>query len=177
MKYLKSFLNIWFKVRSWVAVVSILGLGALNVATLIDDQMHKAAYGFLSGLVNHLPAETATKVLARSPTSVHQGLVKRLDVQKLKVHAISHRVMPKITRLATRSLASLPAKIVPVLGVPVTIGFTVWELTELCYMMKDFDDLNRFFDGQDADVDKVCGLKLPDAIAARWPPAQAVPAP
>lgn len=173
MKSLKSFLNIWFKVRSWVAVVSILGLGALNVATLIDDQVHKNAYNFLSKLVNHLPAETATRLLARSPTSVHQGLVKKLDVQKLKVHAISHRVAPRIARLTTRSLATLPAKLVPVLGAPVTIGFTVWELTELCYMMEDLDDLSRFFDGQVADADKICGLKVPASIAARWPPAQA----
>lgn len=177
MEFLRGFLNIWLKVRSWVALVSILGLGALNVATLIDDQVHKNAYNFLSKLVSHLPAEAATKLLARSPTSAHQGLVKKLDVQKLKVHAISHRMAPRVAKLATRSLAAIPAKIVPVLGVPVTIGFTVWELTELCYMMKDLDDLNRFFDGQVADVGKVCGLKLPDAITARWPSAQAVPIP
>lgn len=177
MEFLRVFLNIWLKLRRWVAVFSILGLSALNVATLIDDQMHNNAYKFLSKLVNHLPAETATKLLARSPTSVHQGLVKRLDVQKLKVHTISHQMAPRVAKLATRSLAAIPAKIVPVLGAPVTIGFTVWELTELCYMMKDLDDLSRFFDGQVPDVGMVCGLKLPDSIAARWPSAQSGPIP
>lgn len=177
MLILRGGLNLWLKVRSWVAVVSILGLGALNVATLIDDQVHKNAYSFLSKLVNYLPVETATKLLARSPTSVHQGLVKKLDVQKLRVHAISHRMAPRVVRVATRSLATLPVRVAPFVGAAASVALTVWELAELCYMMKDIDDLSRFFDGQVADVGKVCGLKLPDSIAARWPPAQANPIP
>lgn len=177
MEFLRGFLNIWLKVRSWVALVSILGLGVLNVATLIDDQVHKSAYNFLSKLVSHLPAETATKLLASSPTSMHQGLAKKLDVQKLKVHAISHRMAPRVGRVAVRSLVTLPVRVAPFVGAAASVALTAWELTELCYMMKDLDDLNRFFDGQVADVGKVCGLKLPDEIASRWPSAQAVPIP
>lgn len=177
MEFLKIFSSVWLKVRSWVAIISISGLGALNFATLIDNEVHKSAYNFLHGLIGYLPSDAATKVLARSPTSVHQGLVKKLDVQKLKVHAISHRMAPRIGRLATRSLATLPAKLAPVLGVPVTLGFTIWELAELCQMMKDLDDLSLTFDIKVVDAGKICGLKVPDGIAARWPPAQAVPIP
>lgn len=177
MEFLRSFLNVWLKVRSWVAVISILGLGALNVATLIDDQVHKNAYNFLSKLVNYLPVEAAAKVLARSPTSVHQGLIKKLDVQKLRVHAISHRMAPRVGRVAARSLVTLPVRVAPFVGAAASVALTAWELTELCYIMKDLDDLNRFFDGQVADVGNVCGLKLPDEIASRWPSAQTVPIP
>lgn len=177
MEFLKIFSSVWLKVRSWVVIVSILGLGALNFATLLDNEVHKIAYNFLHGLISYFPSDTATKVLARSPTSVHQGLVKKLDVQKLKVHAVFLRMAPRVGRVAARSLVTLPVRVAPFVGAAASVALTVSELTELCYMMKDLDDLNRFFDGQVTDVGKVCGLKLPDAIAARWPPAQAVPIP
>lgn len=170
MEVVKRSSVLWSRIRSWVAAISILGLGVLNIATLLDHEVHRIAYNLLQGLIGHLPADTATKVLARSPTSIHQGLVKKLDVQKLKVRAISHRMAPRVGRVAARSLATLPVRVAPFAGTAASLAFTVWELTELCYMMKDLNDLNLIFDGQVGDVDKVCGLKVPFSISSKRPP-------
>ncbi len=161
----------WVRTKSWVAVISILGLGVLNVATLINHEVHETAYNVLRGLIGHFSSDSAAKILARSPTSVQQGLVAKInaqkikiDAQRLKVHAISHRMVPRIGKVAVRSLSTLPVRITPILGTAASIGLTAWELVELCHMMQDLDELSLFFDSQVGDVGKVCGLKVPFTI-------------
>lgn len=91
----------------------------------------------------------------------HQHLVNANRLRQDKVRAISSRMAPRIGGIATKSLASLPGRAAPYLGTAVSVGFTAWELTELCSLMNDLDELNIAFGQMFNDPNKVCGLPRP----------------
>ena len=81
-----SRVSIGGRIKFWIAISSILGLCSLNIATLIDDEIHTAAYGGLrSGLemLDDLLVHTglnavADRVTANGPTERRKTDVARV---------------------------------------------------------------------------------------------------
>lgn len=70
-------------------------------------------------------------------------------------------MVPRIGGIATKSLATLPGRVLPYLGVAASVAFTAWEIKELCDLMNDLDELNISFGNAFNDPNKVCGLPRP----------------
>ena len=91
----------------------------------------------------------------------HQQLTKASTDRQHKVRSISQRMAPRVGGIATKSLASLPGRAAPYLGTAASVVFTAWELSELCSLMNDLDELNIAFENNFSDPSKVCGLPRP----------------
>ena len=77
--------SIWGRIKFWMAVSSILGLGSLNVATLIDDEIHTAAYGGLRGglgMLDDLLVHTGLNAVADRVTKNSPTTIRTADVAK-----------------------------------------------------------------------------------------------
>lgn len=78
--------SIWGRIKFWMAISSIMGLGSLNVATLIDDGIHTAAYGGLrSGLemLDDLLVHTGLNALADTATAHSPTERRKTDVARV----------------------------------------------------------------------------------------------
>ena len=94
-------------------------------------------------------------------TDDHQQLINTNRLRQDKVRTISGRIVPKLGGVATKSLTTLPGRVLPYFGAAASIAFTAWELTELCDLMNDLDELNISFGNAFNDPNKVCGLPRP----------------
>lgn len=94
----------------------------------------------------------------------HQQLTKTSADRQHKVRSISQRMAPRVGGIATKSLASLPGRAAPYLGTAASVAFTAWELSELCSLMNDLDELDIAFGNNSSDPNKVCGLPRPTAF-------------
>jgi FtsZ-binding cell division protein ZapB len=94
-------------------------------------------------------------------TADHQQLSNKNQFRQDKVRAISGRMAPRIGGVATKSLATLPGRALPYIGVAASVAFTTWEIAELCNLMNDLDELNISFGNAFNDPNKVCGLPRP----------------
>jgi FtsZ-binding cell division protein ZapB len=91
----------------------------------------------------------------------HQQLSNKNQFRQDRVRTISGRMAPRIGGIATKSLATLPGRALPYIGVAASVAFTTWEIAELCNLMNDLDELNISFGNAFNDPNKVCGLPRP----------------
>lgn len=98
-------------------------------------------------------AQTAlakSKVALASSQKALASAKTELGVSKNKLNSIKNGVKsftPKVLRtagsIAAKSAATLPPRIIPVAGVAASVGFTVWEITELCGMVGYVNELHK----------------------------------
>jgi len=92
--------SLWQRVRMVVVISSILGLGALNIATLVSDELHAAGYSVLRAVLGSgLADETLTKLLSRSTTAKRKSDValatKTLMAEKSTLAATNRAILEK----------------------------------------------------------------------------------
>lgn len=95
----------------------------------------------------------------------HQQQVKTNRIRQEKLRAVSSRMAPRLGEIGTKSIATLPGRMAPYIGTAATVAFTAWELTELCNLMNDLDELNVTFSNAFNDPTKVCGLPRPTVFS------------
>ncbi len=147
----------------------ILGLGSLNVLTLINDQAHSAGFSFLKTVLAPALADaTMSRLLSQSPTekysaleSKHVELKKVSAVRSQAVKNISTRVARRAVANAGKNVASYAAEIVPFAGVAVITVLTISDLYDDCQTLKDLDELNAAFGHGTSNPCSVCGIKFP----------------
>jgi hypothetical protein len=157
-------------------ITLILGLGSLNVLTLINDRAHAAGVGLLKlVLMPVLPEATMSDLLSRSFAEKYKALEKshraleskHAELNKLSagrsqvVKNISARVIRRAIANAGKNVGSYAAEIVPVVGVAAIAALTISDLYDDCQTLKDINELNVAFGHETSDDSTVCGIKFP----------------
>ncbi len=168
--------RLWRISKILLFIAPILGLGSLNILTLINDQAHAAGVNFLKAvLAPALSEATMSRLLSHSPTEKYGALEKShralesKHVELKKVSAARSQVVKNIsTRVARRSIAnagknvaSYAAEIVPVVGVAAITALTISDLYDDCQTLKDINELNVAFEHETTDDNTACGIKFP----------------
>ncbi len=168
--------RLWQVSKVLLFIAPILGLGSLNVMTLINDQAHSAGVSFLKTVLAPVVAEaTLSRLLSQSPSEKYSALEKshktleskHVDLKKVSavrsqaVKNISTRVARRTAIGAAKNVASYPSKMIPVLGGPVITAMTIYDLYEDCQTMKDLNELDVAFEHGANNACSVCGMKFP----------------
>lgn len=66
----------------------------------------------------------------------------KLKTFKNGVKSFTPRVLRTAGSIAAKSVTTLPARSIPIAGAAASVGFTVWEITELCGMVGYVNELH-----------------------------------
>ncbi|MGJ0483781.1 MAG: hypothetical protein ACR65R_04500 [Methylomicrobium sp.] len=164
--------RLWRISRVLLFLATVLGLGSLNILTLVNSQAHAAGVSFLKtilapALAEDLLSQSLTEkysTLERSHKALkseHAELKKVSTSRSQIVKNISTRVARRVAVNAGKNVASYAAEIVPVVGVAAITALTVSDLYDDCQTLKDLNELNLNFEHEISDETTVCGIKFP----------------
>ena len=147
----------------------MLGLGALNVLTIVNDQAHAAGFNFLKSVLTPLVTEAnLSRMLSHSPTQKYKAIearnieLKRFSAMRSDtVKKVSTRIGHRAVANAAKNFYSLAEEIIPVVGVAVIVGLTVSDIYDDCQILKDLNALSNAFGLENEDETNVCGIKVP----------------
>ncbi len=183
---LKEIKNSWWsrlvRAKSIFLAISLVGLLATNIATLVSasthDFFHSAVWrvlaiggdAFADRAMRQSPqSQIEAKVKARTVelhtqnvelSEKNQKLVQQLDVNAKTAKATASKVYQRLEKGVARNTAALPAESVPYLGVGVTLAVTTLDLYDACATMSDMNSLLKMM-GQGEEKDDLCGRRLP----------------
>lgn len=167
----KEVKNSWWsslvKVKSMLLALSLAGLLATNIATLVSASAHD----FFHSVVWHILAirgeAFADGAMRQSSHSKNlelsvknQKLAEQLDVNAKTAKTTASKIYGRLKKGVLRNTAALPAESVPYLGIGVTLAVTTLDLYDACSTMSDINSLLKMM-GQGEEEDDLCGRKLP----------------
>jgi len=121
-------------IRRLVVLLTMIGLLILNVLTVTVSGVNS----LISGLVaSALGVATVTSVLQND----NKKLASKVAAQRSAAKRMGTRLISRSKRMAVRTVASMPAKTIPILGATLIIGGVIWELKDLCDGLRDVEDL------------------------------------
>ena len=93
----------WRWIKTGLVVLSILGLGALNILTFVSEEIHAAGYNVIKSLLSSAAGEAATsRILSKSPTSVRtRSIAKETEVLQRENKTLSDSNKTIINKHAT----------------------------------------------------------------------------
>ena len=168
--------GLWRMFKVVLFIAPMLGLGFLNVATLVNDQAHAMGVSFLRAILAPALAEEAlSRLLSHSPTqkfstlekshkaleSKHVELRKVTTARSQVVRNVSSRIGRRAVLNAGKNVASYAAEIIPFIGVAAITALTISDLYDDCQTLKDLNELNVSFEQDKSDESSVCGIKFP----------------
>jgi DNA anti-recombination protein RmuC len=183
--------SLWKRVKTVLLLSSLLGLLSANLATLVSDSFHTAAFNTLKSVLGHaLPGTVLMNLLSHSPTAVRTTdvAVKTKELTdkntrlirnnteleekhaKLKtesarkaeaVQKASKRMATRSVAGATRNITSLAGQAIPLFGTTLIVGVTAWDIHDFCQNIKDLNELSDVFEHHLEDQDTVCGMEVP----------------
>ncbi|SFL38469.1 hypothetical protein SAMN05216302_10743 [Nitrosomonas aestuarii] len=198
--YQYAFRNMPKRFKNVLLATTILGLVTMNIAILVSDSFHTAAFAALGTALGYTVGSKLTdKMLSRSPmvnrkndvalatqelSKKNQALQRqsselskqnrslkeksvnlnrRINNKSDKIQQFSKRAAERSTISAARNLSSLSGEAIPLLGIAVIAGVTVWNVHDSCQMLKDLNELNAEFKLQQHLEEKqtVCGIEVP----------------
>lgn len=191
-----TLVKIWSKVKTWLIVSALFGLGSLNILSLVSETVHKTLFDGLKAALSSVAQEealsrllrnsptvkrksdvtTATKVLSEEREALsaskkalefkHAELTRVSAVRSATAQKISKRLVTRSLVNATRNSSSVFAESIPVFGVAIVLGVTALDLHDACETLKDMNELNATFQLDQEEVTKVCGMKVPTKAEA-----------
>jgi hypothetical protein len=168
--------SLWRISKVLLFIAPILGLGSLNVLTLINDQAHATGVSFLKVVLAPALAEATISRLLSHSTSAKYGALERshqaleskhVELKKVSaarsqvVKSISTRVARRAIANAGKNVASYAAEVIPVVGVAAITALTISDIYDDCQTLKDINELNVAFEHETTDDKTVCGIKFP----------------
>lgn len=87
-------------------------------------------------------------------TVAHRQYSKKIQQEKA-IQKISSKVSKRTARGALRNVATMPAEVLPFIGVGVVVGITALEIKEACETMKDLEELNQLIGAVDSGGDEM----------------------
>ena len=164
-----SLRGIWRISKTLLIVAVILGLGTLNVLTIVNDKAHTTGFNFLKSVLTPLVTEAnLSRMLSHSPTQKYKAIESR-NIELKRFAAMRSDTVKRVsTRIGRRSVAnaaknfySLAEEVIPVVGVAVIMGLTVSDIYDDCQTLKDLKGLSNAFGLENEDETTVCGMKVP----------------
>ena len=163
-----SLRSIWRISKTLLIVAVILGLSALNVLTIVNDQAHTSGFNFLKSVLTPLVTEeNLSRMLSHSPTQKYKVIESRnIELKRFTtmrsdtVKRVSTRIGRRAVTNAAKNLYSLAEEVIPVVGVAIIVGLTVSDIYDDCQTLKDLNDLSNAFDLENEDETTDCGMKV-----------------
>ena len=153
---------LWRSFKTLLIVAVMLGLGALNVLTLVNDQAHATGFNFLKSVLTPLVSEAKlSRLFSHSPTQKYKVIEARNEMRSNTVKKVSTRIGRRTFTNAAKNFYSLTEEVIPVVGGLVIVGLTISDIYDDCQTLKDLNDLNNAFDLENEDETTVCGMKVP----------------
>lgn len=167
---------LWRISKALLIVMPILGLGSLNILTLVNEKVHVAGFNLLKTVLASIIAdETMSRLLSQSPSQRYSSLeksYKAIEAQQIelkRVSAVRSKVVKNIsTKIGRRAVAnasknvsSFAAEALPGFGVAAVVALTASDIYDDCQILKDLNELNVSFEYDKEDEATVCGLKFP----------------
>ena len=139
---------------------AFLALIATNVLTLTNAAFSAAVSGLMS---TALGVQTISDVL-RSKVDAQKKITKS---RKLATRRFGTKVTARTKKLVATTLAEIPGQAIPLLGIPILLAATAYEIKLACESLDDLDQLYTdmgMADETPVDVmHSVCDPELPDA--------------
>ncbi|EED34862.1 conserved hypothetical protein [Luminiphilus syltensis NOR5-1B] len=119
----------------------ILSLLITNLLTLTSVAFNAALSGVISTAAG---VQTVADVMSQRLTGKDKVIKQQKSAAVKRTAAVRKfgtRLSVRTKRVATRSVAAIPAEAIPYLGIAALIGGTAYELYEACQSIKDLDEL------------------------------------
>jgi hypothetical protein len=108
---------LWRSFKTLLIVAVMLGLGTLNVLTLVNDQAHAAGFNFLKSVLTPLVTEAnLSRLLSHSPTQKYKVIEARNKTQSYTVKRVSTQIGRRAVTNAAKNFYSLAEEVIPVEG-------------------------------------------------------------
>lgn len=174
--------------KTILVVVSLLGLTAANVASVVNASAHDWMHNSLWRILSVGGDAMASRALADSPRArvvaietkhadldrkyraqtlaLEQSnaranrLTQQLEVSGKRAKATVDAVHTRLRKGIARNIGSLPLEAIPVAGIATALTMTAWDIHDACETMKDFNALLLEM-GQGETEPDVCGQKVP----------------
>ena len=152
------------KILTWtkrlILTVSLLALITTNILTLT----HSAFNATVSGLMGTaFGIQTVSDVL-RSKVDARN---KTINNRKLATRKFGSKVTKRTKKLVATTLAEIPGEAIPLLGIPVLLAATAYEIKLACENLDDLDQLYSDMGMTDETPDDVmhsaCHPTMPEA--------------
>ena len=157
-----------------VVIALVVSLGA-NVTLFVGgvlysfvDKFVEEAFDLATAAGKQRKALVAQKKKNTALQADLQAKNKKLQKQLKKVRNVAgsaaNQSRARLLRSASRSVATAPAKAVPVAGALVVAGLTVMEVKDLCETMRDMDRIKRVVDAPEAEAESepaICPVPVP----------------
>ena len=112
---------------------------------------------------NNKSLTSKNETLAKKSNELNQRnrlLTKRHTAKLNKINVVSKRIMIRTVRNVGINVASIPAEVIPWLGIASVVGVTAMDIHDGCSTMKDINELLGV-DEMDNGAHKVCGYEVP----------------
>lgn len=147
--------------------VSLLALVITNVLTLTNSAFNTLVSGWLGASLGVRTVSSAMQARIASG----EKLIRKHQATTLKRQRATRRFGTRLAnrtrRVATKSIAAIPAESIPFIGVAVLIADTGYELYAACETVSDLDQLYSELGMPDQTPDDlmhdVCNPQLPQA--------------
>jgi len=115
-------LNFLKRIITTLIIIALLISNVLTVTSAAFSAMLAGAITGVTGIKTHLNSEA-------------------LDRQRMAVQRMGSRMIERTKTMIARSITSSSMKWIPILGAPVALGLTLWEVSDLCDGLQDLDQL------------------------------------
>ena len=143
-----------------ILTASFLALITTNVLTLTNTAFNAAVTGLVS---TALGVQTVSDAL-RSKVDAKKKIIKN---RKLATRKFGTKVTARTKKLVATTLAEIPGEAIPLLGIPILLAATAYEIKLACENLDDLDqlytDMGMADETPDDVMHSVCNPILPDA--------------
>jgi hypothetical protein len=123
----------WLRRLIYLAV--LLAILFSNLLSLTVSAVNFA----LTGLV----AATASLKSFSSSISANRRQSLQLETQRSAIRKMGKGMIDRSKRMASRSIAEIPASAIPFAGTAILVTFTLWEFRQLCEGLYDLEELYK----------------------------------
>jgi hypothetical protein len=153
-------MNIFTWTKRLILTVSFLALIAINLLTLTHTAFNAAVSGLMGTAFG---IQTVSDVL-RSKVDARNKTIKN---RKVATRKFGTKVTKRTKKLVATTLAEIPGEAIPLLGIPILIAATAYEITLACENLDDleqlYSDMGMVDETPNDVMHSVCNPTLPEA--------------
>ncbi len=129
-----------------IRVCIILALIAVNVLTLTSTAVNAFLSGAVAAALGIQTVSARMQSKLKQQTAMTTQLQNTLERQRTQVRTMGKSFVARTKRITLRSIAEIPASVIPFAGVALLVAGTVWEINQLCDGLKEMEMLYRDMD-------------------------------
>ena len=152
--------------RSLVIVIALVLSLAANATLFVGGILHNVVGNFVESVTGLKTASAKQRKVVKNLQRENRQLRGQLKKVRSVARSAVKRTMVRSVKSARRSIATLAGKVLPHAGAAVAIGITVWEIKDLCDIIRDMNSIKKEVDPSEAVDDSettVCSMRVPAA--------------